>query len=354
MTESFKNISQKAGMPPGVMVHVGHVHQTESRITLIDFSADTLVEKSIESVNELLEYKESKNVTWVNVEGLSDVAPIESIGKLFGIHPLTLEDILNAHQRPRFEETDSYLYIVFKHLSLANEDFAVNYEQISILLFENIVFTFRERQDDLFAPLYKRLQNTKGRLRSEGTDYLTYAIMDLIVDMNFSLLDSLALMTDTIEDELLSNPTAETLLQIQQIKRELIYIRKSVAPLRELLTSVLRSDTALIAKKTHPYFRDIYDHSLHITEEIETYRDILTGLLDIYISSVSNKLNEIMKVLTVFASIFIPLTFFTGVYGMNFQYMPELTWKWAYPSLWAGFVLFSIILVLFFKKKKWV
>jgi magnesium transporter len=341
-------------MPPGSLVHVGAVLEEESRISLIDFTQEDLVEKSISSIDELLEYKERKSVTWVNVEGLSDVVHIESIGRLFNIHPLILEDILNAHQRPKFEEADNYLYIVLKSLSLKDEKFCINYEQISILLFENFVFTFKERKDDLFLPLYKRLQNARGRLRAEGSDYVTYAILDLIVDMNFTLLDSLDVITDSLEDELLTNPAADTRLQIQLIKRELIYIRKSVSPLRELLTAILRSDTSLIEKKNHPYFRDIYDHSLHITEEIETYRDILTGLLEIYISSVSNKMNEIMKVLTVFASIFIPLTCIAGVYGMNFKYMPELSWRWAYPALWAGFILFSVLLLLYFKKKKWV
>ncbi len=354
MSDSFNNISQKAGMPPGTLVHVGAVLEAESRISLINFTKEGLVEKSITSIDELLEYKENTNITWVNVEGLHNVAHIEAIGRLFNVHALILEDILNAHQRPRFEEAESYLYVVLKSLSLKDKAFSVNYEQVSILLFKNFVITFKERKDDLFLPLYKRLKNVQARLRTEGSDYLTYAILDLIVDMNFSLLDSLDVITDAIEDELLTDPTPETLLQIQQIKRELIFIRKSVSPLRELLTAILRSDTTLIAKQNHPYFRDIYDHSLHITEEIETYRDILTGLLDIYISSVSNKMNEIMKVLTVFASIFIPLTFIAGVYGMNFKYMPELYWKWSYPTLWVGFIVFSVGLFLFFKKKKWV
>lgn len=354
MSGSLNTISQKTGMPPGTLIHVGAVLETESKISLIDFTKEHLVEKSITAIDELLEYREKESMTWINIEGLHNVAHIEAIGRLFDVHPLVLEDILNAHQRPRFEEAENYLYIVLKSLSLKEKAFSVNYEQVSILLFKNFVITFKERKDDLFLPLYQRLQNSQGRLRSEGADYLTSAILDLIVDMNFTLLDSLDLLTDAVEDELLTDPTPETLLQIQQIKRELIYIRKSVSPLRELLTAILRSSTRLIAKRNHPYFRDIYDHSLHITEEIETYRDILTGLLDIYISSVSNKMNEIMKVLTVFASIFIPLTFMTGVYGMNFKYMPELDWRWSYPALWVGFILFSVLLFLFFKKKKWV
>ena len=341
-------------MPPGTLVHVGNVLETETTITLFDYNKDEIVEKTIDAIDELAEYKAKETVTWVVVEGLSNVELIESIGQLFNIHPLVLEDILNAHQRPRFEEAEEYLYIVLKSMSLEKEQFSVNYEQISILLLENFVFTFKEKKDELFLPLYKRLQNNKSRLRNEGSDFVAYTVLDIIVDMNFALLDSLDLLTDAIEDELLSNPTSETLVTIQQTKRELIYIRKSVSPLRELLTAIMRSDTALIHKKTFVYFRDVYDHAIHIIDEIESYRDILTGLLDIYISSVSNKMNEVMKVLTVYATIFIPLTFITGVYGMNFQYMPELTWKWAYPAIWVVFILFTLLSLLYFKKKKWI
>ena len=354
MTDSLTNPSEKSGMPPGTLVHVGNVLETETTITLFDYNKDEIVEKTIGSIDELAEYKAKETVTWVVVEGLSNVELIESIGQLFNIHPLVLEDILNAHQRPRFEEAEEYLYIVLKSMSLEKEQFSVNYEQISILLLENFVFTFKEKKDELFLPLYKRLQNNKSRLRNEGSDFVAYTVLDIIVDMNFALLDSLDLLTDAIEDELLSNPTSETLVTIQQTKRELIYIRKSVSPLRELLTAIMRSDTALIHKKTFVYFRDVYDHAIHIIDEIESYRDILTGLLDIYISSVSNKMNEVMKVLTVYATIFIPLTFITGVYGMNFQYMPELTWKLAYPAIWVVFILFTLLSLLYFKKKKWI
>lgn len=354
MPESLSNISDKAGMAPGTLVHVGDVFEAESSMSLIDYSKETMIEKTIYSVDELLEYKEKETVTWVNIEGLRDVKLIESIGQMFNIHSLLLEDILNTHQRPKFVEEDDYLYIVLKGLSMENDEFSVDYEQISILVLENFVFTFKEKKDDLFLPLYKRIKNSKGRLRDKGADYVTYSIVDIIVDMNFTLLDALDVMTDSLEDELLTNPTSETLVAIQQLKRELINIRRSISPLRELLTGILRSDHTLICEKTHIYFRDVYDHVIHITEEIESYRDILTGLLDIYISSVSNKMNEVMKVLTVFASIFIPLTFIAGVYGMNFEYMPELKWKWAYPTLWAGFIVITTISLAYFKKKKWL
>lgn len=359
MSQSFNSASEKSGMPPGSLVHVGEVLETESRISVIDFNHDYLEEPDIQSVDELLQFRKKETVTWVNMEGLKNVEIMKSIGELFDIHPLVLEDILNTHQRPKFEEYDDFLYIVLKGLAIEDEEdesdrFSVNYEQISILLFDNIVFTFKEKKDNLFLPLINRIRNSSGRVRSLGTDYLTYTILDSIVDQNFALLDSLDEKIDSVEDELLSEPTTQTLVMIQRIKRELIDIRRLISPLRELLGSILRSDTQLIHGKTRIYFRDVFDHALRISETIDSYREMLSGLLDIYISSVSNKMNEIMKVLTIFASIFIPLSFIAGIYGMNFENMPVLKWRWGYPAVWCVFIMVPVCLLLYFKKKKWL
>lgn len=355
MSDSLSNISDKSGMSPGSLVHIGDVLELKPTIYITDYSKDHIEERYISSIDEILPLKNTNSITWVNIEGLKDIKLIESIGQLFNIHSLVLEDILNTHQRAKFEEHDDYLYIVLKGLSLTNAEFSVNYEQISILIFKKFIFTFKEKHDDLFQTLTQRLNSSKdGRIRTLGTDYLAYAIMDTIVDQNFILLESLDEMVDAVEEGLLTNPDSGILTTIQQMKRELIYIRRSVAPLRELFSAILRSESPLIHKKIHIYFRDIYDHVLRITEAIDSYRDILTGLLDVYISSVSNKMNEVMKVLTVFASIFIPLTFIAGVYGMNFEYMPELKWKWAYPILWFSFVTITVALLVYFKRKKWL
>ena len=354
MTDSLNSISEKAGMPPGSLVHVGDVLKTESRITLIDYSAEHIEEQAVYAIEEILPYKDKATITWVNIEGLKNIALIESIGNAFNIHPLVLEDILNTHQRPKFEEYEDYLYIVLKGLSVDSEELFVNYEQISIIVLDNLIFTFKEVEDDLFAPIIKRLKNGKGKIRNLGTDYMTYAILDMIVDQNFVLLETLDEILDSIEDELLTNPTAATLASIQRIKRELISIRRSVLPVRDMLNAIIRSDSALIHERVHIYLRDVHDHALRISESIESYRDILSGLMDIYVSSVSNKMNEIMKILTVFASIFIPLTFIAGIYGMNFEYMPELRWKWAYPVLWIAFITIPVVLLVYFRKKKWL
>ncbi|WP_372880114.1 magnesium/cobalt transporter CorA [Psychromonas sp.] len=355
MIESMRTPSEKRGLPPGSLIHVGDVLESKTSISLIDYNKDKINELEIQSVKEILEYKDNDSVTWVIIEGLTNVSLIEQIGAAFGIHHLVLEDILNTHQRPKFEEYDDHLYIVLKCLLPEGEQFTVNYEQISILLLDNFVFLFKEKKDALLHPVMQRIRTSKGRLRNLGTDYLTYAILDTVVDQHFILIDSLDEAITSLEDKLLTSPaTQNTLNKIQKLKREIIGIRRHVSPVRELLSEMLRSESELIDEKTHVYLRDVHDHAIRVMESIELYRDILTGLLDIYISSVSNKMNEIMKVLTVFASIFIPLTFLTGIYGMNFDYMPELKWKWAYPILWIAFITIPVSLLVYFKRKKWL
>jgi magnesium transporter len=354
MSESLSSASKKAGLPPGSLVHVGEVLETEVRITIVDYNKDVIEEQTVESIEQILQCREKDTVTWVNIEGLGNVELVGAIGEAFNIHPLVLEDILNTHQRPKLEEYDDYLYCVLKGISLAENGFSVEYEQISMLILNDFVFTFKEKQDELFEPVRRRLRSSKGHFRSQGADYLAYVILDTIVDSYFTLQDSLDDIVDSVEEELLTEPTPKTLGTIQSVKRELIIIRRSISPLREMLNAILRSESPLIEEKSLIYFRDISDHVLRISESIESSRDMIAGLLDIYITTISNKMNEIMKVLTVFASIFIPLTFIAGIYGMNFEYMPELKWKWAYPALWVAFIAIPVILLVYFKKKKWL
>lgn len=354
MSESLSYASEKSGLPPGSLVHVGEVHEHAHQITVIDYNKSTLTKRTIQNIDELLPYRNTDTVTWVIIDGLKDVSVIDAIGRHFDIHALVLEDILNTHQRPKFEEFDDYLYIVVKALALAGNGFNVAYEQISLLLLDKFVFTFKEKPDALFDPLLNRLNNDKSQIRSLGTDYLTYVIMDTVVDEYFTLQDGFDELIETVEDDLLTNPSAQTLNTIQKIKRELILLRRSVSPMRELLAALQRSESPLLNAKTKRYFSDVYDHVIRISEAMESYRDLIAGMLDIYLSSVSNKMNETMKILTVSASIFIPLTFIAGVYGMNFEYMPELKWKWGYPALWTVFIGIAVFLLRFFKKKQWL
>ena len=355
MIESLKNSSEKSGLPPGSLVHVGAALETVTRMSVIDYSKENIEEQQIQSVDEILKYKDSDTVTWVIIEGLTNVEVVESIGAMFDIHQLVLEDILNTHQRPKFEEYDDHLYIVLKCLLPEDEEFTVTYEQISLLVLTNFVFVFKEKTDNLLYPIQQRIRTSKGRFRSLGADYLAYAILDTIVDQYFILIDLLDDAITPLEDSLLaSEATQDSLKMIQRLKREVISIRRHISPVRELMAGMLRSESGLIDEKMHMYLRDVSDHVLRVIESIESHRDILSGLLEIYISGVSNKMNEVMKVLTVFASIFIPLTFLAGIYGMNFEYMPELKWKWAYPALWVAFITIPAVLLVYFKKKKWL
>lgn len=322
-------------------------------MTLINYSADYFEERVVQAINDILPYRDGNALTWVHCEGLANVEMIESIGQHFAVHPLVLEDILNTHQRPKFEEYEKYLFIVLKTLT-CDQNLKVHHEQISILLFDTFLFTFREHTDMLFNSIRQRIANTKGRFRALGTDYLAYAIMDAVVDNYFALSDTLEEAIEEIEVKLLDSPRTPTFATIQLLKRELVFTRKSISPLREVLLAVQRSESTLIQSKTQLFFRDVFDHTLRVIDTMDSYRDLINGMLDIYLSSVSNRMNEIMKVLTVFATIFIPLTFLVGVYGMNFEHMPELHWKWSYPIIWGFFFLIPAVLLIWFRKKKWL
>jgi magnesium transporter len=354
LSESAVSSSKKTGMSPGSLVHVGEIFDNETIITLTNYSPTHLEQKIITSVEEMLPYRENKSTTWINVDGLRDVELIRSIGQHFKVHTLVQEDILHTKQRSKFEDYEHYLFMVVKNLSPDLGEFAIDYEQVSILVFKNFIFTFKEKPTLLFDPIKIRIQNSKGRIRHFGSDYLAYVVLDTIVDEYFSLQDSLDELMESIEDELLTNPSSQTLATIQKIRRELIFVRKCISPLRELLSGLQRSDSTLINAKNRRYFADVYDHALRVIEAMESYRELISSMMDIYLSSVNNKMSETMKVLTVFASIFIPLTFIAGVYGMNFEYMPELKLRWAYPALWCFFITISVSLIIYFKQKKWI
>lgn len=345
--------ADKSGLPPGSLVHIGEKHETECKISVTQYNADKLLQHDIASIAELKQLQDNALITWVNIDGLNDINIVESIGRELNIHSLVLEDILSTHQRPKLEEYEDYFYMVVKSISVDYENnFNLKYEQISILLLANVVVTFQEKADDTFNHIHNRLQ--KGRLRKLGSDYLAYVILDTIVDEYFVVENNLDKIIDPLEDNLLSNPTAEMLQVIQQIRRELITIKRNISPLRELLTKIQHTDSPLLQEKTIPFYGDVHDHVLRVTESLESYRERIAAMQDIYLSSISNKMNETMKVLTVFASIFIPLTFIAGIYGMNFEYMPELKWRWAYPTLWAVFIGISVGLLIYFRKKKWL
>jgi len=355
MPRFIKRVSRKIGLSPGTLVHIGKKKVEKVRIRLIDYDEAQLQEKEAKIIEECFPFKDLPTVTWVNIDGLHDIKLMEKIGKHFGLHPLVLEDILNTEQRPKIEDFDDYLFVVLKMLHFDENEQEVRAEQISIILASNFVLSFQERVGDIFNPLRERIRSAKGRVRKMGPDYLAYALMDAIVDNYFIVLEKLGEKIESMEQELVTNPTPETLQTLHNLKREMIFLRKSVWPLREVVSRLERGESKLIKDSTGIYLRDVYDHTIQVIDTIETFRDMLSGMLDIYLSSVSNRMNEVMKVLTIIATIFIPLTFIVGIYGMNFEYMPELKWHWVYPkAFWVVIIGVAVFMAFYFRKKKWL
>ena len=351
----LSSAADKSGLPPGSLIHIGEKHETVSRISVIRYNDQVITECEVESIAELQQLQHDERITWVNIDGLSNTRIIEDIGELLDIHPLILEDILSTHQRPKLEEYEDYIYLVVKSIDANVHNYLeLQYEQISILLLEKFVITFKKKADDTFKPVQYRLRNRKDRLRYNGSDYLTYALLDTIVDEYFVIEEHLDEIIDPLEDSLLSDPDQKTLHTIQHLRRELISMKRSISPLRELLSTIQHANTGLVHEKTLRYYGDVYDHVLRVIDSLDSYRERIAVIQDVYLSSISNKMNETIKVLTIFAAIFIPLTFIAGIYGMNFEYMPELKWRWAYPALWVLFIGIGVGSIIYFRKKKWL
>jgi magnesium transporter len=311
-------------------------------------------EKEVNTVEDGIFKEKTSKVTWLNIDGVHQPEIIEQVGKHFGLHPLVLEDIANTGQRPKMEDFDNYIFVVLRMLRFDEKENETKTEQISIILGADFVISFQEKEGDVFDPIRERIRNNKGRLRKMGADYLAYALIDAIVDNYFMILEKLGEAIEEVEDKLVTNPTAETLQTIHDLKREMVFLHKSVWPLREVINRLERSESPLINKSTCIYLRDVYDHTIQVMDSVETFRDMLSGMLDIYLSSVSNRMNEVMKVLTVIATIFIPLTFVAGVYGMNFKDMPELGQIWGYPAILALMLTIALVMVMYFRRKKWI
>ena len=350
----IKRQSKTAGLPPGTLVHVGERKTEKVRITFMDYDEHDFQEKQVSNIEDCFPFKDTPTVTWINIDGLHNTEIIEKLGKKFELHPLILEDILNTGQRPKFEDFDNYVFIVLKMLSYDEPNQATQSEQVSLVLGANFVISFQESIGDVFEQIRDRIRNVKGRIRKMASDYLTYAILDAVVDNYFIILEKLGDKIEYMEEELVSEPTEKTLKQIHAIKREMVFLRRSVWPLREMTSSLERSESKLIKESTGIYLRDVYDHTIQVIDTVETFRDMVSGMLDIYLSSLSNKMNSVMKVLTIIATIFIPLTFVAGVYGMNFKYMPELEWKWGYFIVLIIMAVVAAVMLIYFKRKKWL
>jgi magnesium transporter len=313
-----------------------------------------LEEKQLKRIEESFAYKDTPTVSWINIDGLHDVELIEKIGTHFNIHPLTQEDIVNTGQRPKVEDFEEYIYLVFKMLQFDETTSHITSEQVSLIVGPHYLLSFQETEGDVFNSVRERIRKGRVQIRKSGPDYLAYALIDAVVDHYFLILEKMGDRIEHFEEQLLGQPTSEILQSIYDMKRELIYFRKQVWPIREVLSTWQKTESAIVQEANKAFIRDVYDHTIQVIDTIESFRDIISGLMDLYLSTVSNKMNEVMKVLTIMATIFIPLTFVAGIYGMNFKFMPELEWKWSYPVLWILLIVIFSGMMFYFKRKKWL
>jgi len=356
----IKRQSDKLGLSPGSYVFIGEKKQEKVQINLMDYNEEHQEFKFIETIDDALSYKTNNNITWINVYGLHDDEILKKIESHFDIHLLVMEDILNTAQRPKIEINQDYIFVVAKMIYFDQKNYELITEQISLILHDNYILCFQEKLGDFFNPLRERIKNSLGRIRKSGVDYLAYAILDMIVDNYFLTLEKLGDQIENIDEEIIDNTDSEISQKINMLKRTLIYLRKNIWPLREVINTITRDEIPYFKKKTIPFLRDLYDHIIQVIDTTESYREIVNGLLDMYMTNISNKMNEVMKVLTIIATIFIPLSFLAGVYGMNFDTsaspfnLPELHYKYGYLVFWGLVVLIGGGLLAFFKKKKWL
>jgi magnesium transporter len=352
MKEPAPSPSAKAGLPPGSLVHIGTAPAQASAFTVFQYNEGGVTERKGATLEEVTAPLAGDAVTWIDCAGLGDIRAIEAIGARFAIHPLTLEDILNTQQRPKTEYFDRYIYIVLKMLSV--EEPGIRIEQVSIILGEGFVLTFQEQEGDVFDPVRARLRAGGNRIRKEGACYLAYSLFDAVVDGYYAIFERFGEDIEDLEEELLERPGPQTLQKIHEKKRLLIQLRRSIWPLREVAAALERAESPLVAGITPVYLRDVYDHTVELVDTLETYRDMVGGMIDLYLSTASNRMNEIMKVLTIIATIFIPLTFIAGLYGMNFAGMPELTHPLGYPSVLLFMLAVGLVEVWYFRRKGWL
>ncbi len=341
------------------------------KITIIDYDEQHYHEAEVKEVEECFRFKDKPTVTWINIDGLHQMDVLEKLGLCYGIHPLVLEDIL-TDQRPKIEDYDDYIFIVLKMLYYDEEsdkktdaeddeddedgmgDTNLDMDQVSMILGPNFIISFKEKEVDVFNPLRDRLRTAKGRIRKQGADYLAYSMIDAIVDHYFLIMEKLGDRFEDLEDAVVSDPEPGILPTIYNLKRDMLFLRKSVWPLREAISKMQRSDSPLVSEAIKIYLRDVYDHTIQVIENIETFRDMSASLLETYLSSLSNKLNEVIKLLTIISTIFIPLTFLAGLYGMNFKFMPELESTWGYPAVLILMLLVVVVMMVYFRKKEWI
>lgn len=358
MSKSRSQKHKKQGLAPGTPVYTGTQETQLSVVDVFHYSENKIEEKK----NILCDPKtlfscanNTDSVTWIDVSGLSQIDLIEKIGQIFSIHPLILEDIVQVHQRPKFEDYDDTLFFTLKMISWNEKNDGFDFEHVSFVVNSKHLLSFQELAGgDVFEWVRKRLRSNTGKIRKMGSDYLLFSLVDATVDGYFSSLENFSDKIQRLEQRILHNPTESDILEINSLRRDLSSLRKAILPLREALSFLIKTESHLVDKSTEPYWRDLYDHCLFCIDIVENDREVINGLMEIYLSSISHRMNEVMKFLTVFSTLFIPLTFIVGVYGMNFEFMPELHWKSGYVLIWLVMLTLSVSMILWFKKKKWL
>lgn len=346
--------SRKVGDAPGTATYVGKAREADVEISRIEYDEANLRQERLDAPAASFSSRESETVSWINVNGVHDVDKVDRIGSGFSLHPLVVEDLVHTGQRPKMDDYETHLYIVLRMLRWDTEAEEIDDEQVSIVLGPSWVLSFQEREGDVFNPIRERLTSNRGRIRKLGADYLAYSLIDAVVDHYFSVLEVLGDRIEALGDEMTRDPKREDLEAIRRLKRELLFMRKSVWPLREVLAGIQRDESRLFGDAVRPYLRDVYDHTIQIIDTVETFRDMVSGLMDVYLSSVSNRMNEVMKVLTIIATIFIPLSFIAGIYGMNFDFMPELEWKFGYFGALGLMLAVGVGMLFYFRRKRWL
>ncbi|WP_308992226.1 magnesium/cobalt transporter CorA [Mariniflexile litorale] len=350
----IKKQYKKLGKSPGSMIYTGEKSTKKLFIEVFDYNVEKCIEKELATIEDAFNFKLSDSVTWININGLNHVEDIEKLGTHYNLHPLVLEDIVSISQRPKIDEYDDYLFVVLKMLYIDKND-TITSEQVSFVLGKGYVLSFQESEGDVFDAVRERIRQGKGRARTLQADYLLYILMDAIVDHYFTIIEALGDKIEDFEDCIFSGQVSKTINKdIQDLKREILRVRRAIFPLREVINRIEKHESPLILKKTKTFYRDIYDHIIQVSENIDIYREMIWGLMDMYMTTISNKMNEVMKVLTIMASIFIPLTFIAGVYGMNFDNIPELHYEYAYPVFWGSMVIIFLGMLYYFKRKKWL
>lgn len=349
-----KRRNGKIGKAPGELVHIGDIKTAEPLVTLIEYNADDYRETCFKSLQQGKEHQPELDTLWLNVHGLQDIAILEEIGQRFKLHPLVLEDILNTDQRPKVEDYGDYIFIVARFFDYDPQTLQLSSDQISLVVGRNFVLSFQERPTGKFQALRERLRANKGVIRRNGADYLCYSLLDAIVDHYFVVLERLSEQTETLENQLLAKPQAKALADIHTLKTDTMIIRRALWPLREELNMLQHGEASLFRQETLVYIRDVYDHTVHVIESVEMIRDLIGGMLDIYMSAMSNRLNQQMRVLTVITTIFMPLTLISSIYGMNFKHMPELEWHWGYYAVLGLMAAIAAVMGTIFWRRRWI